>query len=141
MDRKFRIMPRRGIAITVLMGCMCLSSCGNRDGLAPVTELSSLYARTQSAQHRVVHGETLHAIAFHYGVDFQQLIRLNHLHHPYKIRVGQIIYLSTPIKRAPLLKQPAPRFTNAIQRKPATTATWLWPISGRVQSRFLPQQG
>ncbi len=145
MDRKFRMMPyhsdRRWVATTMLMVCMGLSSCGNRDGLAPVTELSRLFASTLSTQHRVVRGETLHAIAFRYDVNFQQLVRLNHLHHPYKIRVGQIIYLRAPIKQAPVVKQTTPRRLNPIQTTPVSSGQWLWPISGRVQSRFLPQQG
>ena len=141
MDRKFRMMPHHGVATMVLMLSMGLSSCGNRDGLAPITELSGLFASPRSTQHRVVQGETLHAIAFRYHENFQQLVRLNHLHHPYKIRVGQIIYLQTPIKQAPVVKQSALRRPNTIQTSPASTGQWLWPISGRVQSRFLPQQG
>lgn len=43
--------------------------------------------------YRVGRGETLYSIAWRYGLDFRQLVAINHLQPPYHIHQGQIIKL------------------------------------------------
>jgi lipoprotein NlpD len=143
--------------LTFCKGYLCLLlvailvGCGSN--LAPVTELKwQPYSKYQST-HTVRRGETLYAIAFRYDTDFRTLARLNHIRPPYSLRVGQILSLRGIPRRAPL--RPVNRF-NRYHRAPVapqraiyspahrftrSASGWLWPVSGRVVTSFIPEQG
>ncbi len=70
---------------------LCLVACNlqsNND--APVSNGWEDTSHTES-HYRVGHGETLYSIAWRYGLDFRQLIAINHFQPPYHIHEGQII--------------------------------------------------
>ncbi|MGC1182070.1 peptidoglycan DD-metalloendopeptidase family protein [Legionella sp.] len=123
-----------------------LVGCGSN--LAPVTELKwQPYLRYQKT-HTVRRGETLYAIAFRYDTDFRTLARLNHIKPPYSLRVGQVLSLQG-IKHRILLQRRKNRFKppqrviySPIHNRYARSSSgWLWPVSGRVVTSFIPQQG
>ena len=58
-----------------------------RDGTAPVIPLT----------HVVGAGETLHAIAYRYDLDYRDLIRWNQISNPDLIRAGQTLRLRAPV--------------------------------------------
>lgn len=129
-----------------------LVSCGERYDLAPVAELKwQPFSRYQKT-HTVRRGETLYAIAFRYDTDFRQLAVLNHLRPPYSLRIGQVLSLQG-ISRRPArtarynqrrVSAPSAVKTQAIY-SPAimmrSSSGWLWPVSGRVATTFVPDQG
>lgn len=121
--------------------------------MAPVTELKwQPYSKYQKT-HTVLRGETLYAIAFRYDTDYRTLARLNHVNPPYSLRVGQVLSLQGITHRA------VPRSTNRFkgyrvspavrpraiyspaQRYAHSASGWLWPVSGRVVTTFIPEQG
>ncbi|MGL5741077.1 MAG: peptidoglycan DD-metalloendopeptidase family protein [Legionella sp.] len=135
-----------------------LVGCGNN--LAPVTESRwHPFARFHKT-HTVKRGDTLYSIAFRYDTDYRTLARLNHIYPPYSLRIGQIIYLRdiAPSYRAipryrgsfrqryaaPKYVLPRPRKTaiySPANRYARSASGWLWPVSGRVVTSFVPEQG
>jgi len=125
-----------------------------KQNLAPVTELKwQPYSRYQNT-HTVHRGETLYAIAFRYDTDFRTLARLNHIRAPYSLRVGQVISLQGILRTramyrhfvAPRAYHPEviaqPRVIYSPSRKSIRSASgWIWPVSGRVATTFIPEQG
>ncbi|USQ15044.1 peptidoglycan DD-metalloendopeptidase family protein [Legionella lytica] len=131
---------------------IALVGCGSN--LAPVTESKwRPYSRYQGT-HIVQRGETLFAIAFRYDTDYRSLARLNHISPPYSLRVGQVLNVRGGARRVPVQRRvsqfkqyrPAPivvpRVIHSPTRRYARSASgWLWPVSGRVVTSFIPAQG
>lgn len=126
--------------------------CGSN--MAPVTESKWRPSVRYQNTHTVQRGETLYAIAFHYDTDYRTLARLNHIRPPYSLRVGQVLNLRGSARRTPVFKR-VPQiqgYRSAPTAKPAaiysparrynrSTSGWLWPVSGRVVTTFIPDQG
>lgn len=129
--------------IWIIALCFGLVACGPRSDLAPVTELSWQPSHTAAAvYHRVRPGETLYAVAFRYDQDYQQLAHYNHLRYPYAIRVGQRLRLVPPSgRRFAHGATHAYRLSGAVQHAPAASSRFMWPIHGRVLTRFEPMRG
>ncbi|CAM2994146.1 novel lipoprotein homolog NlpD [Legionella steigerwaltii] len=129
-----------------------LVGCGSN--WAPVTELKWNPWRHQKI-YIVKRGDTLFSIAFRYDTDYRTLARLNHINPPYSLRVGQVINLQGIVPRhrqtahrpAPMRHYyVAPRTRPSIIYSPAnryvrSASGWLWPVSGRVVTSFVPEQG
>ena len=138
--------------------CICLFAilvgCGGRNTLAPVSEVRwQPYSKYQQ-RHIVRRGETLYAIAFRYDTDYRTLAQFNHLRPPYALRVGQVINIqSRPITRRPArpitprrgYSRPPARVKEHVVYSPRSpirsSSGWLWPVSGRVVTSFIPDQG
>jgi len=107
--------------------------------------------------HRVQAGETLYAIAWQAGTDYQTLAGWNGIRAPYVIRTGQLIRMVPPPKRqsAPKPREPvkvqpspvAPRQVQQVTKPPPRrqeaslrtnnkVLTWGWPTKGQVLSTF-----
>lgn len=71
-----------------LVGCTTQS-----DNDAPVTNgwQDTTHAGTT---YRVTQGETLYSIAWRYGLDYRQLIAINHFQPPYHLAAGQLIKIA-----------------------------------------------
>ncbi|KTC89999.1 peptidoglycan DD-metalloendopeptidase family protein [Fluoribacter dumoffii] len=129
-----------------------LVGCGNN--LAPVTELKWNPWRHQKV-YVVKRGDTLFSIAFRYDTDYRTLARLNHIYPPYSLRVGQVINVQGIVPRHRQIRhRPVPirRYSVAPRAKPSviyspanryarSASGWLWPVSGRVVTSFVPGQG
>lgn len=126
---------------------LILVGCGKN--WAPVSEL-----RWHSQKIYVVkRGDTLYSIAFRYDTDYKSLARLNHINPPYSLRVGQVINLrGVPSRRRqgsrnlatykPYYAPPRPVVIHSPANRYARSASgWLWPVSGRVVTTFIPEQG
>lgn len=132
-----------------------VTGCGGRNGLAPVSELRwQPYSPFQN-QHVVRRGETLYAIAFRYDTDYRHLAQLNHLRPPYSLRVGQVLNVQGGSRLRGFVKHY--RLSKNQYRPPAkiskpsaiyspganvrSISGWYWPVSGRVATTFIPDQG
>jgi murein DD-endopeptidase MepM/ murein hydrolase activator NlpD len=74
--------------------------------------------------HRVERGQTLWRIAKSYGIDLEELARINHISDTAAIEVGQAVFI--PDGRKPV-------------SPPAITASsddFIWPLKGRVISAY-----
>ena len=88
-----------------------------------------------TAGHHVVRkGDTVYSISRRYRVDMRELAQLNGLKRPYTLRIGQKLNVpgngtvgSSPVKVA-LPSSP-----------PVSGQGFLWPVSGKVISRFGPK--
>lgn len=97
--------------------------------------------QSSAAEHVVRAGDTLHGIAFRYGVDVRNLIRWNQLDNPDFLMVGQRLRLkgSGPPAGRTTRSSPSP---NAGAAKPlpplpqVAAPRWLWPVTGPLVSRF-----
>ncbi|MDP3268666.1 MAG: peptidoglycan DD-metalloendopeptidase family protein [Legionella sp.] len=140
--------------ILLLVLVLILAGCGARNDLAPVAELRWHPFSKYQKNHVVRRGETLYAIAFRYDTDFRQLANRNHLRPPYSLRVGQVLSLQGVARhRVPPPKMyHKPRYYRAAPkirqrtyftpvRRPFFNSGWLWPVSGRVVTSFIPAQG
>lgn len=118
-----------------------------------------------SGVHIATRGETVYQIARRYGTEPGTLVRINRISPPYRLTPGQRIVLpggttrpaervsstrrSGPAPRA--TKQPAsravlpservvvkraPRTSPAIRPPPPSRGGFIWPVSGRVLSKF-----
>ena len=96
MDRWMRYAPALGITLV-------LAACGATRRTVVVepsagTAVRPVVAAQPGARsgktYRVVHGDTLYAIAFRNGVDFRDLAAWNHIAPPYTIRPGELLRLS-----------------------------------------------
>ena len=137
----------KGSLVLLLLGMVA----GCATNFAPVTESQwHPYYKGNQGVHRVMRGETLYSIAFHYDTDYRTLAGLNHITPPYTLKVGQLIhvqatkYRQAPPKRmayqAPLKIRPQKIYSPA-NRYARSASGWLWPVSGHVVTSFIPEQG
>ena len=129
-------------AVLILQGCQ---SNGAR---APVSNIGE-----RGKSHVVQKGETLYAIAWRYGLDYQRLARLNRIRSPYTIFAGQRLKISGVPKRSSRSQSKAekrapaasPSQPKVYTQKPAaqpikpftpSQLTWQWPVSGPVLAKF-----
>lgn len=110
--------------------------------------------RDKPGDHLVVRGDTVHAIAFRYRIDYRDLVRWNALSNPDRIYIGQRLRLVAPpatarttppppARSAPAAPAPAPARELAVTRAPARSAApavavhgplrWTWPTAGKAR--------
>lgn len=133
---------------------LLLVGCESRTDLAPVAELKWRAPTHHAAIHIVQRGETLYSLAFRYDLDYRQLASLNHLHSPYTLRVGQVIRLQSRVKAIepyptsrsrqqiiPIRRQSYQPTRYPVRRVVTPYQSWMWPVTGKVESHFIPFQG
>lgn len=126
------------------------------------TVYKSSYARTPDGTYRVRRGDTLHAIAFNFGLDWREIAKWNGIAAPYTIYPDQQLRLEAPrvasytrgasvpapartaeVETTPAPAEPPVRTANAppprVVAKPSATSDptkWRWPVQGRILSNF-----
>jgi lipoprotein NlpD len=134
------------VAPLLLLLVIVLAACG--PSWAPVEDGSrgGGYAITSDGHYRVKRGDTLHAIAFNYGLDWRDVADWNGIRAPYTIYPDQEIRLSPPTSLASspgqVVTRPAQQPAGAVSRdaapspststagvRPATTAESTAPAS------------
>lgn len=137
-------MDRRILFILLILVSF-LPGCGTHRSV-PVQEMQG----GAPAFYQVKPGDTLYSIAWHYGKDYRELARLNHISPPYKIKYGQKLSLG----KAPAAKVVAPVSTPVRvsgnqsgglildrELQASSIKNWLWPVQGRVLSGFAARGG
>lgn len=145
-------------AVWPLSLLLWLAGCGGPMVLAPVEQDEDAATSDEPARrdfyHLVAAGETLYAIAWLYGQDYQQVAAWNRLAPPYRIYAGQrlrvtppdTVEISKPVKAVPAPARSArpipPPATPAPPVAPAPAdendapaggrLLWKWPATGRV---------
>jgi lipoprotein NlpD len=114
----------RPAASLLLVLATVLTGCG--PSWVPVEDRSggeSSYAITSDGHYRVRRGDTLHAIAFNYGLDWRDVAEWNGIRAPYTIYPDQEIRLSPPTSPArsdgEVVTRPASRPAGAVSRDAA----------------------
>lgn len=108
-------------------------------GPVPVVDLNQTASHQQRPSnanrsvHIVTRGDSLHAIAWQYGLNYRRLAAANGIGPPYVIHPGQRLNLRA---QAPAARAAA---TMALPRSAAgsnvTSAAWHWPAEGTVVTR------
>lgn len=134
--------------------------------LAPVVESSWRARASAPAFYMVQKGDTLYSIAFRYDLDYRQLAVLNRLAAPYRLQVGQRLYIRNnnrqnivgSVKIASSTKTFSPKIVHAQPKKLSSSSlslglsasqkvqvlpasSWAWPVKGKLISHFSPQNG
>lgn len=134
---------------TLLLSTLVLLA-GCAPAWAPVEERSSSrrsYELTSEGRYRVRRGDTLHAIAFSFGLDWRDVAAWNGIHSPYRIYPDQELRLSPPPSKAsrpaaaaappprPAARepQPAPEARTAAPRSEPTPAPHSEPAKPPTQ--------
>lgn len=104
-------------------------------------------------------GDGLYAIAWRYGLDYREIVRINHLKPPYQLEVGQKLYLVPPdakstqkvVAAKPIATTPVATKSTKPAAKSSTVTTptkvtsaaattspfaWQWPAVGKVVQGF-----
>jgi lipoprotein NlpD len=77
-------------------------------------------------------GDGLYAIAWRYGLDYRNIVRINHLSEPYTLQTGQKLYLVQPTaqdKKMVAAAAAKPVATQTVAAKPAATKPAAQPQS------------
>lgn len=122
--------------ITILLIAISLSAC-MKDNInvrdlngkilaKPADVVEGWHEKNRKHDYYIVQKwDTLYSIAWSFQVDYRDLIKINHLQKPYKLRAGQRIYMSNV---APV-----------VNFKPTTampTKQWFYPASGKIVNSF-----
>lgn len=135
--------------VTLVTGCL-----SSRDFVSVERKFSS--EEKTPGFHHVKKGETLFSIAWRYGLDFRTLASTNSISAPYTIYPGQKIDVrnvprpKTAQASRSVEKPSKPPVPNTVKSQPevknshntpltvASTSNgkWIWPVNGRLISRF-----
>lgn len=144
-----RTLLARSLRLGVLMlGTLWLQSCQMGGAPAPVGNIGE-----RGSTHVVQKGETLYSIAWRYGLDYQNLARINRIRKPYTIYMGQRIKLSGVASRLKSSQTTASKSAATGASKPKTVysskpkspakpaftrsaLSWRWPVEGRLLKQF-----
>lgn len=140
--------------VALLLFAVLITGCSNQGYFAPVSLSHYFYRYSGQTQYIVKPHDTLYSIAFRYDTDFRTLAQINHIRSPYRLRVGQVIYLK-PFRTQPLpahrsavmqtmhvQKHTAHRLAPVTRQKLALSSnrTWVWPVQGRILKTYAPEK-
>lgn len=127
--------------VNLLLFSLLLVACSSQNTYAPVVDIATIQPLPASGKQRVRHGESIYQTAWKYGLDYRELAERNDLPPPYKLRVGQQIYLKG---KAPSFKKKKVVVVSSAhhkrasvshvikQREPQISKRWMWPAQGRI---------
>jgi lipoprotein NlpD len=85
----------RAVFIVALISTLSLAGCSGWNPYDQSAENGSSYSKTPDGYYRVRKGDTLHAIAFKFGMDWRQIANVNGISSPYTIYPDQELRLSS----------------------------------------------
>ena len=138
-------MRRPGFGALLIAGmALLLGACASKPP-APVVERSTLPRAELPVDglHRVSRGDTLHGIAFKYGLDYRDIAAWNGIRAPYTIYPDQVVRLQPPpagsvrtasVPARSATTRPAPADQHCRRTPPATAG----PVSQQTPARAEP---
>ena len=106
-----------GFSFLISALCGCATEPYIAPPLPPQQKITGVY-------HRVEKGQTLWQISRIYNVDLESIVDINHISASSHIENGQLIFIPSEEKPAP------------VKRYPSAETTFIWPIEGRVIATF-----
>lgn len=133
------MLPGVILVAVFYLSVLMISGCAPRFAAAPAK-------RPQGIYHVVRAGENLYRIGKAYNVSHEELARFNQLRHAGQIRAGQRIFIPGATHQLPVdgltpganLQEPAPESAYP-SLPPGGDPTFIWPVSGTVNSGFGPR--
>lgn len=119
-----------------------LFSCSYHDdesgSFAKIIDISP--SETYGDSYVVKPGDNLYYIAWHFGLGYKNLAKLNNIKPPYNLSVGQVLRLvegkklttHTPVKPNP---QDLPKAKVKSPPKKIADVNWQWPISPKIMKK------
>ena len=139
--------------LLTLLLLLLLTACGGGRAIAPVDN-QGYKPKTPKVQYasskppkvyKVKKGDTLYSISWRYGMDYKTLAKINHIHSPYRLSIGQKLRFKAikPIKKT-YKPKPVKAKTKAKSTKPTSTPkpianiklAWQWPTKGKIISTY-----
>ena len=126
----------------VLIAFSLLVSCSYHDdearSFAKIIDISP--KETYGDSYVVKPGDNLYYIAWHFGLAYKNLAKINNIKPPYNLNVGQVLRLVedrkvasyTPVKVKPQVTSKAK--VKTIPKK-ALDVSWQWPISPKIMKK------
>lgn len=155
------LIGRLLLAVMVLALTACMSTPDPRHHSAAPRQKQHISHRAPTGKpiiRYVRKDDTLYSIGKKFGVDYHLIAKRNHISYPYKIYLGQRLYIDRPAPRShdeTALKirrvsrhsyTPARQKKHASQHKHSTSAykskpksytgRFIWPVNGVVTSKF-----
>jgi len=118
------------VLAAMLSGCLLLTGCSGWNPSDQGSGSQSSYSKTPDGYYRVKKGDTLHAIAFKFGMDWRQIASLNGISAPYTIYPDQDLRLvSSASSSSGTTSTPGGKHTvvTAAPSKSATSTTYDVP--------------
>lgn len=130
MLRAFRLVP---LLLLVMSITGCYSTKVPDRGISSSSRSGAVAAADsrRSGVYTVRANDTLYSIGKRFGVDYRQLARRNHIRPPYKIYIGQHLYLTgyPPHSRSLPVKTKAPRQPKKRRRLPSQRSPQQNPVT------------
>ncbi|OYY73614.1 MAG: hypothetical protein B7Y40_08640 [Gammaproteobacteria bacterium 28-57-27] len=123
----FRGALKTKLAHLVIASFLLLAGCSS----TPTRDLPA------NGVHVVQKGEFISQIAQDYGLEWEELAKINMLKPPYVLHIGQRLRL-TPgaVNPSSVSNRSQDRVDDADPGEPIGTIAWIWPTEGRVVSTF-----
>jgi len=125
----------RGYRIILWCLCTMLIGCAKPTPTIAAVEVVDLAPHVHFGQsYTVKPGDSLYYIAWHYGVDYKTLAKINHISSPYTLSVGQKLSLVTDDSTKKSVKVTAitpqtPKISSVkAKANTATNLHWQWPV-------------
>lgn len=140
--------------VLVIAMLVFLAACSHQPNKVSIIDRSSGAGTATGSSYKVKRGDTLYAIAWRYGVAYQQLASYNKIAPPYVINIGQKLRIpsksyrvssrtsSTPksppkTTRRSTAKTPVvPKVVIASGVPKKNNESWRWPTSGTVEAGY-----
>lgn len=138
---------RWSFARPIIVLFLLLTTCSTQTHYAPVVD-GWKQPVSKQGYHRVRTGETLYSIAWQYGLDYRDLVKINHLQAPYTLHVGEPLALvfnsKSKTSRQKIIKKQ--KVKDNVSRKKNTyikgnqrpsqqsntVRAWQWPARGVI---------
>lgn len=114
---------------------LLLSGCDDSRGPAPV--VNAWYQKGAASNFYIVRSEdTIYSIAFAFGLDYRDLVAVNHLVPPYRLVPGQRLVMTHRPKQMQARNVIHATVQSNVPTMSASISSWLWPAKGPVFQRF-----
>jgi lipoprotein NlpD len=140
--------------VLVIAMVVLLTACSHQPNKVSIIDRSSGAGTATGSSYSIKRGDTLYAIAWRYGVSYQQLASYNKIAPPYLIRIGQKIRIPSKSYRASRKNSSTTAKTTRSTRQSTSkkevvskanvssgvpkknTESWRWPTTGIVEEGY-----
>jgi lipoprotein NlpD len=140
--------------VLVVAMLVFLAACSHQPNKVSIIERSSGAGTASGSHYKIKRGDTLYAIAWRYGVSYQQLASYNKIATPYVISIGQKLRIPSKSYRgssnaSATRKNPPKTTRRSTVKTPVTpttvissgvpkknTESWRWPTAGTVEGGY-----
>ncbi|MFQ3324576.1 MAG: lipoprotein NlpD [Pseudomonadales bacterium] len=143
--------------VLVIAMAVFLAACSHQPNKVSIIDRSSGAGTASGSSYKIKRGDTLYAIAWRYGVSYQQLADYNKIATPYMINIGQKLRIPSKSYRVSTTTSAGSKSTakstlstsRSVAKKPIVaktaitpgvpkknTESWRWPTNGTVEAGY-----